>query len=112
MKEKKFKVSSIVIYLILGGWALTTIYPIVWVVQNSFKGKDKILSNSFALLVGDLFTLANYKKAFSNLDIFGAYKNSIFISGMVAIFVIVFAGMASLVRLKSITRYCLLCPPP
>ena len=95
MKEKKFKVSSIVIYLILGGWALTTIYPIVWVVQNSFKGKDKILSNSFALPVGDLFTLANYKKAFSNLDIFGAYKNSIFISGMVAIFVIVFAGMAS-----------------
>ncbi len=95
MKEKKIKVSSIVIYLILSGWALTTVYPIIWVVQNSFKGRDKILSNSFALPIGDLFTLANYKRAFSNLNIFGAYRNSIFISGMVALFVIAFAGMAS-----------------
>ncbi len=76
-------------------WSLTTIYPIIWVVQNSFKAKDKILANSFSLPTGELFTLANYRKAFGNLNIFGAYKNSIFISTVVALAVVILAGMAS-----------------
>lgn len=95
MKKEKFKVSSIFIYFILIVWALTTIYPLIWVIQNSFKGKDKILSQSFALPVGELFTLANYEKAFSNLNIWGAYRNSLVISCIVALFVIIFAGMAA-----------------
>lgn len=95
MKKEKFKVSSIFIYFVLIVWALTTIYPLIWVIQNSFKGKDKILSQSFALPLGELFTLANYEKAFSNLNIWGAYRNSLVISCTVALFVIIFAGMAA-----------------
>lgn len=95
MKKKKWKISSILIYIVLIFWALTTIYPIVWVIQNSFKAKDKILADSFSLPLGDLFTMANYRKAFQNLNIFGAYKNSIFISCMVAAAVVILAGMAS-----------------
>lgn len=95
MKKKKFSVSMTAVYLCLILWALTTIYPILWVIQNSFKAKDKILANSFALPIGELFTMANYRKAFNNLNIFGAYKNSIFISGMVCLIVMLFAGLAS-----------------
>jgi len=95
MKKKRVRVSSIMIYLILTAWSLTTIYPIIWVIQNSFKAKDKILANSFALPLGDLFTMANYRKAFNNLNILGGYKNSIFISTIVAAVVVVLAGMAS-----------------
>lgn len=95
MKKKKIRISSILIYIVLIFWALTTIYPIIWVIQNSFKAKDKILADSFSLPLGDLFTTANYRKAFQNLNIFGAYKNSIFISCMVAAAVIILAGMAS-----------------
>ncbi|MBD5395100.1 MAG: carbohydrate ABC transporter permease [Lachnospiraceae bacterium] len=95
MKKKKINLSSVIIYFILIFWSLTTIYPIIWVIQNSFKGKDKILANSFAIPTGDLFTLANYRKAFSNLDIFSGYRNSIFISAIVAVSVVVLAGMAS-----------------
>lgn len=95
MKKKKISIGSILVYLFLIFWALTTIYPIIWVIQNSFKAKDKILSNSFSLPVGDLFTTANYEKAFGNLNIFGAYRNSIFISTVVALFVILLAGMAA-----------------
>ena len=93
-KEKKsFSISTALIYLFLSLWALTTIYPIVWVIQNSFKARDKILANSFALPLGNLFTTANYRKAFSNLDIFGAYKNSIVISMCVSICVMLIAGL-------------------
>lgn len=85
----------IFIYVILILWAMTTIYPIFWVVQNSFKAKDKILADSFSLPMGDLFTLANYTRAFKNLNIFRAYGNSIFISGCVTVIVMLLAGLAS-----------------
>lgn len=104
MKEKKFSVSSLVIYVILTIWALTTIYPIVWVVLNSFKARDKILADSFSLPLGDLFTMANYKRAFGNMNIFGAYGNSIFISTVVAALVVIFAGMASFALVRYVFK--------
>lgn len=94
-KKKTFHISKVFIYSGLIIWALTTIYPIIWVVQNSFKDKNKILADSFSLPLGELFTTANYRRAFNNLNIFSAYKNSIFISGMVCVIVILLAGMAS-----------------
>ena len=82
--KKKISVGSILVYLFLSIWAFTTIYPIIWVIQNSFKAKDKILADSFSLPVGDLFTTANYRKAFGNLNIFGAYRNGITVSHSVS----------------------------
>lgn len=94
-KKSKFSIGQRAVYLILILWSVTTIYPIIWVVQNSFKAKDKILADSFSLPVGELFTMANYRKAFDSLNIVSAYKNSIFISSMVSLLVIFFAGMAA-----------------
>lgn len=93
--KKRFSAGDILIFAVLAFWALTTIYPIFWVISNSFKAKNEILSNSFALPLGELFTLANYKTAFDRLNIFSAYRNSIIISGSVAAVVILLAGMAS-----------------
>ena len=84
-----------VVYLILIFWALTTIYPILWVILNSFKDRKKKIANSFALPIGDLFSMENYKTAFDRLNIFTAYKNSIIVSCCVAVVVILLAGMAS-----------------
>ena len=92
---KRNKLSLTIIYILLGLWALTTIYPLFWVLENSFKAKDKILNQSFVLPLGDLFTLANYKRAFERLDIFHAYVNSIFISTCVTIGVMALAGLAA-----------------
>lgn len=94
-RGKKISLGSVVIYIVLGFWALTTIYPIFWVIINSFKAKGEILSNSFALPTGGMFTLANYRTAFERLSIFSAYRNSMIISTSVAVIVIVLAGMAS-----------------
>lgn len=94
-RGKKISLGSVVIYIVLGFWALTTIYPIFWVIINSFKAKGEILSNSFALPAGAMFTLANYRTAFERLSIFSAYRNSMIISTSVAVIVIVLAGMAS-----------------
>lgn len=102
MKKRKFSLSSMLLYLGLGIWALTTIYPIIWVVMNSFKEKSEIFRDSFSIPLGELFTMSNYETAFQDLNILEAYKNSIVISGAVCAFVMLFAGMASfaLVRYK------------
>lgn len=94
-QKKKFSAGMAAIYLVLAFWALTTIYPIFWVIINSFKAKGEILSNSFAIPVGKMFTLANYRTAFDRLNIFSAYRNSMIISLTVAGVVILLAGMAS-----------------
>lgn len=94
-KRKKFSISQTVIYLVLSLWALTTIYPILWIIQNSFKAKDKILENSFSLPIGELFTTANYRTAFDRLNILSVYRNSMIISCTVAAAVILLAGLAA-----------------
>lgn len=96
MKKVRTKnINTGIIYIILIIWAVTTIYPIFWVISNSFKDKKLIMSDAFSLPVGKLFTTANYMEAFSKMNILNAYKNSIIISGCVAAVVILLAGMAS-----------------
>ncbi|MBU3877874.1 carbohydrate ABC transporter permease [Faecalicatena sp. AGMB00832] len=99
--KKHVSPGMIVIYAILIFWALTTIYPIFWIIINSFKAKNEILANSFSLPLGDLFTTSNYKTAFERLNIFSAYRNSIIISCTVALVVVLLAGLASF----AIVRY-------
>ena len=94
-KKKKGSLQTGLIYIIPIVWALTTIYPILWVIMNSFKDKKHIMSDAFSLPYGDLFTLGNYAEAFEKVDILSAYRNSIIISGAVAVLVILMAGMAS-----------------
>ena len=94
-KKKKGSLQTGLSYIILIVWALTTIYPILWVIMNSFKDKKHIMSDAFSLPFGDLFTLGNYAEAFEKVDILSAYRNSIIISGAVAVLVILMAGMAS-----------------
>ncbi len=94
-KKKTSYAWMIPVYAILIFWALTTIYPLGWVMMNSFKVKNEIIANSFALPTGELFTLANYKRAFDRVPIFGAYVNSLIVSGTVTFVVMALAGMAS-----------------
>lgn len=96
-KQKKVSLGQSIILLLLSIWALTTIYPIIWVVLNSFKDRRFILSNSFALPLGEIFTLDNYRLAFERVDILNAYKNSLLISTSVAAVVILLAGLAAYV---------------
>lgn len=93
--KKKLSLPMALVYLGLIIWGLTTIYPIFWVIMNSFKDRTQVVSNSFSLPFGELFTTANYRRAFRDMNIFSAYKNSIFISCMVCVLVILMAGLAS-----------------
>ena len=95
VKKRRLSVSQGLIYLVLWAWALSTIYPFFWVIVNSFKEKRYIRTDTFALPLGEMFTLDNYRTAFERVDILGAYRNSLIISITVTAVVVLLAGFAA-----------------
>ena len=95
MNTGRKKASQGVTYLVLSLWALTTIYPFIWVILNSFRQKGLIMSDSFSLPHGEAFTWDNYLTAWHRADFKNAYLNSFLISGTVTVCVVVIAGLAA-----------------
>lgn len=97
--KKKIGAGTIVVYVLLCIWAVTTIFPFLWVVVNSFKPTSEVLASSFSLPVD--FTLQNYQTAFERTKILSAYKQSMLISGSVTIGVMVLSSLMAF----GVTRY-------
>ena len=95
MYQKKITPSKVLTYVVLCLWGVTTVYPFLWVILNSFRQKGLILSDSFSLPLGEAFTLDNYFTAMERSDFKNAYLNSSIISGTVTICVVIFAGLAA-----------------
>jgi len=95
MNTGRKKAGQVFTYLVLCLWALTTIYPFIWVILNSFRKKGLILSDSFSIPLGDAFTWDNYLTAWHRADFKNAYLNSFLISGTVTVFVVIIAGLAA-----------------
>ena len=89
------RIPRILTYLVLSLWALTTIYPFIWVALNSFRKKGLILSDSFSIPLGESFTWDNYITAWQRADFKNAYLNSFLISGTVTVFVVIIAGLVA-----------------
>lgn len=97
--KKKISIPRIIIYIILILWGITTIFPFIWVINNSFKPSREVINSSFSL--PKEFTLDNYINAFESQNILLSYKNSLIISGSVTISVMVLASMMAF----AMTRY-------
>ena len=83
-------------YAVLIFWALTTLYPFVWVILNSFREKGLIRKDSFSIPTpGSGFTMGNYEKAMERFDFGSAYLNSLIVSIAVTIAVVIIAGFAA-----------------
>lgn len=93
----RFSVSQSIAYLILIIWGITTVYPFLWVIINSFRLKGEIRSDSFSIPWPwtNSFTLDNYQTATERSDFFSAYTNSVLISLTVTVFVVLLAGLAA-----------------
>ena len=83
-------------YVVLTFWALTTLYPFVWVILNSFRERGLIRKDSFSIpLPGGGLTMENYAKAMDRFDFGNAYMNSLLISIVVTVAVVLIAGFAA-----------------
>lgn len=89
------KAWNILTYSALAIWSITTLFPFLWVVVNSFKPSQDILRNSLSIPIKN-FTFSNYVNAFTGeYNIFQAYFNSLFVSISVVIIVLFVAGIGS-----------------
>ena len=69
--------------------------PFVLVLLNSFKQKRDIIKNPFSFVVEKGYSIDNYIKAFDKMDFIKAFGNSLFITGLSTILVIVLASMTA-----------------
>ena len=92
---RRFKLSTVFIYLVLTAWAMTTIYPLFWIVNNSFKVSRDVMNNSFS--IAKEFNMINYTTAFDRINIGKSYVNSLIMSGSAVILVLIFGGLAAYV---------------
>lgn len=86
------------IYIVLSLWSLTTIYPMFWLINNSFKPSGEVISRSFSL--AGSFDLINYNTAVERINILKAYYNSLIISGSVVLLVMILAGLSAYVMAR------------
>lgn len=92
---------KVIIYAVLIIWGITTIFPFVWVLNNSFKKTNEILETSFELVTKP--TYEHYDSIFhdESRPIVQAYINSIVISTTVCLVVILISALFSF----AMTRY-------
>ncbi|MCM3749088.1 carbohydrate ABC transporter permease [Paenibacillus pasadenensis] len=92
---KKFPIGTAFVYLCLILWALTTIYPMFWIINNSFKLSNDVMNDSFRIALSPVLT--NYETAFERINIGRAYGNSLIMSGSTVLLVLLFGGLAAYV---------------
>lgn len=92
---ERISLSKFIIYLVLIAWASTTILPLLWITNNSFRTTADIVNQPFAF--PDSFNLVNYREARTRINVLNSYKNSIIMSGTTVVLVLLLGGMAAYV---------------
>ena len=69
--------------------------PFFMVIINSLKRKVNIVKNPLALVDDKGFQFVNYVKAFTEMDFGSAFFNSILVSGVSVILILLFSSMAA-----------------
>lgn len=69
--------------------------PFILVLLNSFKQKRDIITNPFSIVTDKGYTFENYGKAFEKMEFIKAFGNSLFVTGLSTVLVIVLASMVA-----------------
>lgn len=74
---------------------LVYMVPFVMVILNSFKAKRDIIKNPFSLMPDKGFTLDNYTVAFDKMNFVRSFTNSLIVTGVSTLAVILLASMTA-----------------
>lgn len=91
----KRRVKDAVGFLVIIVLFLLYMIPFLMVLINSFKQKRDIIKNPFSLITEKGFTFDNYIKAFEKMQFVKAFGNSLFITGLSTLLVILLASMVA-----------------
>lgn len=88
------KLFKILIYIFLIFWLLVTGYPLIFLLQNSFKGKMEFITSP-AWSLPRVFSLENYIHVGIKSGFYRYFLNSIFVSVVSVILIIIASSMAA-----------------
>lgn len=82
-------------HLILGGYALLAVFPVLMIVINSLKERRYIFGEPFALPNPMSFSLIGYETVFSRSNFIQNFANSLIVTAVAVLFIILFGSMAA-----------------
>lgn len=96
MKRKKL-ISKIIYHILVCGFGLVMIYPLIWMVMSSFKETNTIFATAGSL-IPEKFVLENYAngwKGFGNVSFSTFFKNSLLISVVATVGTVLSSALAA-----------------
>jgi multiple sugar transport system permease protein len=94
MNSKKKTFSKRLLYIVLIGYAITTLIPFLWALSSSFKTLEEIISGTMNFIPKN-FTLENYKQIFIEQELFPRWLfNSLIIAVIGTALNIIFNSMS------------------
>lgn len=105
IKNSKTRLSNGIIFVVLCIVAVAVLYPLLFILNNSFKGKFFISKDPFGLPTGETFSgITNYVNGLQKTGLLSAIKWSFFITIVSVALIILFTSMAAyyITRVKSV----------
>lgn len=75
------QIAQVLIYLVVGAFAITTVLPFIYVIAGSFATEAELTQRSFFLVPRE-FSLNAYKYIIKNGDVFKGLKNSLILTAV------------------------------
>lgn len=96
IKNKKTKTVNAFIFVLLCAFTVVVLYPLFFIVNNSFKGKFFISKDPFSLPTGETFAgLGNYVNGLIKTGLLSAIGWSFFITIVSVVLIILFTSMTA-----------------
>ncbi len=86
---------SISAHLVLAGYFLICMFPVVLVVMNSFKTRAAIFGSPLAIPTPETFSLEGYQTVIAQGDFFLYFRNSLTVTVVSLFFILLFGAMAA-----------------
>lgn len=91
----KRKVVGIVGFIVIAALFVLYMVPFFVVILNSFKQKRDIITNPLSFIAEKGYTLENYVRAFEKMDFLKAFGNSLFVTCLSTLLVVIIASMTA-----------------
>ncbi len=86
---------SALVHLILGGYTIIALFPVILIAINSFKSRKAIFRSPLSFPDTDSFSLVGYETVLKQGDFFGYFLNSLTVTIVSLFFVLLFGAMAA-----------------
>ena len=87
--------SMSMVHLLLVGYTLLALAPLLLIVVNSLKDRSAIFDDPLALPNAETFSLVGYTKVLEHAQVLGFFSNSLIVTGVSLVLILLFGAMAA-----------------